>query len=82
MRYDEANDVQVLVGGNGYIVAGYTQKPSGTFNSNVYLVKTDLQGNIMELGIYNATINDVALGIVETKGGFVACGHVQGSCII
>jgi hypothetical protein len=79
MRYDEANDVQVLVGGNGYIVAGYTQKPSGTFNSNVYLVKTDLQGNIMESGIYNATINDVALGVVETKGGFVACGHVQGA---
>ena len=73
---DEAADVQVHVGDGGFLVAGYTQTP-GPFDADVYLLRTDSNGDTLMTRQYDFTINDRALSICETVNAYVVCGYVQ-----
>jgi hypothetical protein len=74
--YDEANDVQVLVGDGGFLVTGYTQTP-GPFDADVYLLRTTSTGDTLFTNQYDFTINDRGQSICETTNGYVLCGYVQ-----
>jgi hypothetical protein len=73
---DEAADVQVHVGDGGFLVAGYTQTP-GPFDADVYLLRTDSNGDTLMTRQYDFTINDRGLSICETVNAYVVCGYVQ-----
>jgi hypothetical protein len=75
---DEAYDVQVLAGGSGFILTGYTATP-GPFDSDVYLLLTNSSGDTLITRQFDYTINDAGYSVCQTTNGFLVCGHVQGS---
>ncbi len=72
---DEINDLIELPNGN-LILAGST-KSFGTGNADVYLIKTDSNGNVIWSKTYGtASTNDVCLAISTTfDGGFAMTGY-------
>ncbi|HVP57485.1 MAG TPA: FlgD immunoglobulin-like domain containing protein [bacterium] len=79
MGYDEAFDVQLVGNDAGFILVGYTQSVVPV-NSDVYVVRTNSVGDTLYTRRYDFTINDKGYSICAVRGGgYVLCGHVQGS---
>jgi hypothetical protein len=70
---DKGRSVKQTTDG-GYIIAGYTES-YGAGNRDVYLVKTDLNGNLLWSYPYGGTENDVGNSVDQTNdGGFIVAG--------
>jgi hypothetical protein len=72
---DFARSVQQASDG-GYIVAGYT----GSFGagSNIFLIKTDANGNRIWAKTYRGAHLDHAFSVQQTSdGGYIVAGHIQ-----
>jgi hypothetical protein len=73
---DRGNSVQQTVDG-GYIIAGYTDS-FGAGNDDVYLVKTDANGNTLWTKTYGGTQDDVASWVQQTAdSGYVIAGDTR-----
>jgi hypothetical protein len=71
---DYGHSVQQTTDG-GYIVAGYTLS-FGSGGDDVWLVKTDMNGNQAWSGTYGGSASDVAYSIKQTSdGGYIITGH-------
>jgi len=64
---------------SGYIVAGYTTS-SGEGSRDVYLVKTDSEGNELWTNTFGGTGLDVGMSVCETgNGSYFICGYTESS---
>ena len=71
---DYGHSVQQTMDG-GFIAAGYTLS-FGAGGDDMYVVKTDANGNEQWSNTYGGSSSDVAYGIRETSdGGFIITGH-------
>jgi hypothetical protein len=72
--YDWAFSVQQTSDG-GYIVAGWTNFFGGG-NLDIFLIKTDANGNIQWAKTYGGTSNDWASSVQQTSnGGYIVAGY-------
>jgi hypothetical protein len=72
--YDVAFSVQQTSDG-GYIVAGYTNSFSAGFE-DIFLIKTDEDGNIQWAKTYGGTGNDIGRSVQQTSdGGYIVAGY-------
>jgi hypothetical protein len=70
---DWAHSVQQTSDG-GYIVAGWTRS-FGAGGSDVFLIKTDANGNIIWAKTYGGTYSDAAYSVQQTSdGGYILAG--------
>jgi uncharacterized delta-60 repeat protein len=75
-NWDYASSVQQTSDG-GYIVAGYTQS-FGAGWEDIFLVKTDANGNIIWAKTYGGTNVDTASSVQQTSdGGYIVAGYTQ-----
>jgi hypothetical protein len=73
--YDRAYSVQQTSDG-GYIVAGYTF--SFGAGIDVFLIKTDANGNIQWAKTYGGTISDRAYSVQQASdGGYIVAGYTE-----
>ena len=73
---DQGNSVQQTFDG-GYIVAGYTTS-FGAGESDVYLIKTDANGDTIWTRTYGGSQGDGAYSVQQTPdSGYVICGYVN-----
>jgi hypothetical protein len=71
--WDEAFSVQQTSDG-GYIVAGYTYS-FGADSTDVFLIKTDANGNAIWAKTYGGTSDDYAYSVQQTSdGGYIVAG--------
>jgi hypothetical protein len=71
--YEGAYSVQQTSDG-GYIVAGYTDS-FGAGGSDIFLIKTDANGNIQWAKTYGGTYEDIAFSVQQTSdGGYIVAG--------
>ncbi len=59
---------------DGYVVAGYT-KGTDNYDSDVYLIKIDKNGNIMWERKYGSSKDDRANAIIKVNGGYAITGY-------
>ncbi len=63
-----------LTSDGGYIIAGFTES-FGAGNKDVYLIKTDVNGNLQWSKTFGGIENDFGLSVIETSdSGFVVTG--------
>ncbi len=73
---DAALDMKQTLDG-GYVLAGYTFS-DGAGSSDIYVVRTDSEGNVIWQRTYGGTLNDIGHAIIETSdGGFSICGETE-----
>ena len=73
---DYASSVQRTPDG-GYIVAGYTDS-FGAGSDNIFLIKTDANGNVQWAKTYGGTNNDYAYSFQQTSdGGYIVAGRTN-----
>ena len=77
MGYDEFTDV-VKTSDGGYAMVGRTWD-TGTFdNEDVYLVKTDANGNLEWQNIYGGSEDEIGYALKQTQdGGYIITGSVS-----
>jgi uncharacterized delta-60 repeat protein len=74
--YDEAYSVRRTSDG-GYIVAGYTAS-FGAGGEDIFLIKTDANGNIQWAKTYGGISGDKAYSVQQTSdGGFIVAGYTE-----
>jgi hypothetical protein len=74
--WDEASSVQQTSDG-GYIVAGITLS-FGAGSWDIFLIKTDANGNIIWAKTYGGTGNDLASSVQQTSdGGYIVAGYTD-----
>jgi uncharacterized delta-60 repeat protein len=72
--YDDAYSVQQTSDG-GYIVAGYTTSFGAGWN-DLFLIKTDANGNVQWAKTYGGTSSDYASSVRQTSdGGYIVAGY-------
>jgi hypothetical protein len=77
---DKANSIFRTTDG-GYIVAGSSQSADGNLslnfgNSDYWVVKTDILGNIQWQNVYGGSGDDVATSIIQTNdGSYIVAGY-------
>ena len=81
-HYDIASSVQQTSDG-GYIVAGYTYS-FGAGVWDIFLIKTDADGNLEWAKTYGGTGNDRAFSVQQTSGGgyIVVAGYADGDILL
>ncbi len=68
---------------NGFILAGSAQTFSATLLEDVYVVRTDLNGDTLWTGSFGDDLEDVASDIVQTDDkGFLLTGYITSTNII
>ncbi len=73
--WDCAHSVQQTFDG-GYIVAGYRYELTG--HADVWLLKTDSNGDTLWTRIYGGTANDQARSVQQTSdGGYIITGYIE-----
>jgi hypothetical protein len=78
MWYDDGYSICQTIDG-GYIIAGYTAGP-GVGNGDVFLIKTDANGNLLWAKAIGGLDYDDARSIKQTTdGGYIMTGQVSGS---
>jgi len=74
--YDYSQSVD-LTGDGGFVIAGYTYS-SGAGVADVYLLKTDADGNLAWSKTFGGTQYDYGQSVVQTSdGGFVIAGYTN-----
>jgi len=63
---------------DGYVIVGYTETTKN-FNSDVYLLKIDKQGNMFWKKTYGGSGDDEGYAIVNVKDGYVITGFSDGT---
>jgi len=62
----------------GFIIAGYTESFSSNSTSDIYLIKTDINGNLLWEKTYGGTDNDRAQTVQKTSDGcFIIVGYTE-----
>lgn len=75
-NYDDGRSVQQTTDG-GYIIAGYTLISSGS-NYDVYLIKTDANGDALWTKTYGGTLDDRAYSVQQTTdSGYIIAGKTS-----
>ena len=73
---DEGHSVQEI-SGNGYILAGFTAS-NGAGGNDVYLVRTNSNGDIIWANTYGGTGDDKGYSVDQTSdGGYIVCGQTN-----
>lgn len=66
--FSEGREVQQTAD-SGYIIAGYTRKYAGTNDYDIYIIKTDKNGDTLWTRIYGGSQWDLANSVKETMDG-------------
>lgn len=61
----------------GYLLVGFTES-FGAGGKDVYLIKTDSDGNQVWTKTYGGSLQDVGYAGCVTSGGYVICGYIDG----
>jgi uncharacterized delta-60 repeat protein len=73
-NYEGASSIRQTSDG-GYIVAGYTAS-FGAGGRDIFLIKTDTNGNIIWAKTYGGTYSDYAYSVQQTSdGGYIVAGY-------
>jgi len=75
-KYDEGHSIAVTEDG-GYIICGTTNS-FGAGNYDIYLIKTDSQGNELWSRTFGGEKSDIGYSIIVTEdGGYIICGKTD-----
>lgn len=67
----------------GYIIAGWTQSFSSPPSVDIYLIKTNSQGDTLWTRVYGGTINEAGYSVQQTQdGGYIIAGNYDSLQIV